>query len=295
MNYCSFYKDSKDVNGEPYSIKLTSILSAIKNGKFKDRIIQIREEPDKKTKDLLKRSLPNFSPSGVFSARYDNKCTEYSKLMCADIDKISTSKLKSLKRLLSTNKHVLSFFVSPNFGLKVIIMIDSTIDMHNKDTFYTIEKMFKDMYNVTIDKKCKNVSRICYISYDPDLYYNPDCVALHIEKLNLRELEPVVSLPESFIPETNASTIFDKCRKIVKGSTCGGYHKGNRNNFIFVLASFMNEFGVNYDQTLRLICDHYTSLDYPEIRDTVSSAFKRGKRKVGTRSLSGSSKSESMF
>ena len=266
-------------------VKVTSVLSWIRKGKFKDKITQLRECQDEKIRKSIKHSLPAVTFCGVFEdSRLDSNIVHYNHLMIVDIDKISPKRLNSLRNELSHNIHVFAYFVSPSFGLKVLMMVDADHTKHNTDTFYFIERMFKDLYEIEIDKSGKNVSRLCFISYDEDLFYNPNCVPLKIEeRADLDGFQKVYSSPETFIPTTNASKILDTCIKMVKKSKTGSYRKGNRNNYLYVLSCLMCEFGVNYDQSLSLIFDKYSSLGFPEVRNTVASAFKRNKHNFATK------------
>ena len=40
------------------------------------------------------------------------------------------------------------------------------------DAFKTSASYFLDVYGLTIDKNCKDISRMCFATYDPEIYYN---------------------------------------------------------------------------------------------------------------------------
>src|SRR5690606_30300442 len=77
-----------------------------------------------------------------------------------------------------------------NQGLAVVIPVDldgrePSKELH-RELFFAIEKYFRDLLDPIwgpeiieddkwCDASCKNISRFRYISYDPDLYYNPMC------------------------------------------------------------------------------------------------------------------------
>jgi hypothetical protein len=73
------------------------------------------------------------------------------------------------KETLSKNKYVYSVFISPSGnGLKILIKIPADPDNH-KNYFNSLEKYFNSPY---FDKTSKNISRVCYESYDPLIYIN---------------------------------------------------------------------------------------------------------------------------
>jgi hypothetical protein len=272
---------------------IVKILAAIKKGKWENLILEIRNTYQKSEVKRLKELLPAVTFSGIFDERKDDACVYYSHLMTVDIDKLKYSQVVILKEKLRKNKYVFAFFESPSKGLKVLIPVDSPPEKHKTDAFETVESMFKEMYGVEIDPSGKNLSRLCYVSYDPDLYYNPDCDVLHIEEiLRLDEFEKIVGEAKGFIPVYDASKIFETCIKMVKASKVGSYKKGNRNNYLFSLACLMNEFGVPETQTLHFIFSRYTSLEFKEITSTVRSAFRKTKSTQGTKSLRGSTNNQ---
>lgn len=269
-------------------VKVTSIFSAIKNGRWEKEVTDIRNYEEKNLKKILKEKLPAVTFAGVFEdSKKDNNLVHYNHLMVADIDKVTSKQLKSLKDKLKHNPYVLAYFVSPNYGLKVVIPVDAVEHKHNTDSFYCVEKMFKDMYNIQIDKSGKNLARLCFVSYDPELFYNPDCLVLPIES-NFNPEDGFVKVnTESvdLIPTNDANKILETCIKMVKASKTGRYVKGNRNKYVFVLSCLMCEFGVNYEQSLHLIFERYNSLGFPEVRNTVASAFRRNKNNFATKSV----------
>lgn len=62
-------------------------------------------------------------------------------------------------------------FDSPGKDLKAAVWIDPK---RHLESFQALERYFKTRYQVTIDKSVKDVSRLCFYSYDPDAYFNPN-------------------------------------------------------------------------------------------------------------------------
>ena len=62
-----------------------------------------------------------------------------------------------------------SAFISPSgLGLKVLVKIPAEEETH-KSFFNSLQQHFGSPY---FDETCKNVSRVCYESYDPLIYIN---------------------------------------------------------------------------------------------------------------------------
>ena len=73
------------------------------------------------------------------------------------------------KERLSKNKYVYCVFISPSGkGLKAIVKIPAQVENH-RSYFNSLKTYFK---SPNFDATCKNVSRVCYESYDPLIYIN---------------------------------------------------------------------------------------------------------------------------
>lgn len=289
---CNIFRNVGDTDCSNV-VPITSVLKGIKNGRWKDIVEPIRkrkaEGAEKNEISRMKHRLPAVIWTGVFEERLDDACVVYNHLMVIDIDNIGKNRLKRLKDELKDNPWVFAYFDGPTKGIKVLVFVDSDIEWHNEHAFWSLEQDFLDLYNITIDASGKNVSRLCFVSYDPDLYINYDAVYYHVEKTT-NPLDEFKSLGtdkyyENSVPVSSAKKIVDICVKMVSKSKTGSYHKGNRNNFVFSLSCLLCEYGVLPDQALHLIAQRYQSLQLKEIRTTVGSAYKRAKHNFGTKTM----------
>jgi hypothetical protein len=271
-------------------VPIIKVLSAIKKGKWAELIAEIREEVDKEKVKQLKENLPAVIFNGVFDERVDLGCVHYNHLMTVDIDNIKSTDLSAIKKRLSENKYIYCFFESPSKGLKVLVPVDSDESLHSTSAFKTVRKMFSDMYGINIDPSGKNLSRLCYVSYDPNLYLNANCEVLHIEETFDSDEFISVNSKDWKISTTDANKIMDRCVKWVKKSKTGSYRPGNRNNYIFHLSCLLSEFGVSDSQALSLIQSKYPSLGAKEIRTTLYSAYKKTRHNFGSKSNFSSNK-----
>jgi hypothetical protein len=166
-------------------VTFNAVLKGIQSGRWKDQILAVREAYAAGDKELVKKikfGLPAVTWSGVFEERTDDACVVYNKVMVIDIDNVSGKRLEKLKQELRKNPWIYTFFDGPTKGIKALVFIDAEEDWHNNHSFEYIEMLFLDLYGVKIDPSGKNPSRLCFISYDPDMYINPNPHELKIEK-----------------------------------------------------------------------------------------------------------------
>lgn len=268
MSKITIFKDIKETE-QPFHKSVELILQRIKEGASKDLVKKIREEKDKQRRNMLKQSLPAICFSGKFTKRLDSAIVEHSGLICLDFDGYNNQKdMLQEKERLSKDKYVYSVFISPSGnGLKALVKIPADVDQH-KNYFNSLEKHFDSDY---FDKTTKNVSRVCYESYDPLIYVNE--LSSLWEKIEETEYQEVMKYRDRpTIPITDENKIVEILLKWWDKKY--GMKEGQRNNNIYVLASALNDFGVN--QTLaEYIMSNYQTEDFPahEIKRTIGSAY----------------------
>lgn len=168
----SIYKDVLDTIGK--TVDLSKILNAIKNGHWAKTIENLRIIEEEKEQKAFKNTLPCFTPSGVFSTRTVAGLKEHSGILVIDIDAKENqgllSKCNESRQHLIADKYTYFLFDScRGSGLAIGVLIDKT---RHVDTFQFLEPYYKDNYGLNIDKGCKDVSRLRFVSHDPQLYLN---------------------------------------------------------------------------------------------------------------------------
>jgi hypothetical protein len=191
-------------------------------------------------------------------------------LICLDFDGYTKNKeLLQDKENLTKNKYVFSVFISPSGnGLKVLVKIPADPENHT-NYFNSLEKYFNSPY---FDKTSKNVSRVCYESYDPLLHINENSSVWDvIEEPEYNEV--IKTRDQPTIPITDENKIVDI---LVKWWTKKyPMSEGQRNQNCYVLAMAFNDFGVNKGLA-SYVLNQYASEDFTtrEITQTIDSAYK---------------------
>lgn len=146
------------------TLGLSKILDNIRSGKWKKQVEKCKE--DLKNKDFL----PCFTPTGIFSHRSIKGLEEYNGIICLDIDHLEDPEL--LKKKASKLSYVHAAFVTPSGkGLKVIILTNGERDNYKENEEKVARGFFHDT-GATRDNRCKDIARIQFVSYDPELFYN---------------------------------------------------------------------------------------------------------------------------
>jgi len=273
----TIFKDIKET-AQPFYRKVDVILKRIQEGSSKDLVKRIRAEKDKEKRNLLKQQLPAICFSGTFTKRNDSSLQNHSGLICLDFDGYKTNKdMLQEKERLSKNKYIFALFISPSGkGLKAVVKIPQEPENH-KNYFLSLQHHVNSEY---FDKTCKNISRVCYESYDPLLYVNANSSTWDkIVEQEYTEVIKHVDIPT--IPVTDENKIVDILTKWWQKKY--PMIEGQRNQNIYILAAAFNDFGVN--QTLaEYVMNSFSSQNFSatEIKRTISSAYAQ-KQNFGTK------------
>lgn len=272
-------------NKKVYAIE---VINDIVNGKWKSLIDNYRRETDKQIKEELKIMLPCVTFSGTFKYRSAANIEEYTGIVNIDIDKI-TRNLKEIKQELRLDPKVAGFFESPSHGIKIQFETNCSAENHKEIAFPVVREYVEKTYNLEVDPSGKDLSRLCFISYDPEAYWNPynEIIQIDVDKIK-REFKSIrsASIDENKFEFTNDSKkIFEKCIEFTRKSSVGHYKKHNRNNFIFALSCHLNRAGMNQELAEQMIVSRYKSLEIKEIRSTVLSAYKHNKSEFGIKPI----------
>ena len=264
----TIFKNIKETS-TPFYRDIRIVLERIREGACKNLVKKIRLEKKKEERNELKKLLPAICFSGTFSKRADSSINEHSGFICLDFDGYNkTKEMLEEKEKLSKNKYVYSVFISPSGnGLKVIVKIPQDIDNHT-NYFNSLEKHFN---SPNFDKACKNISRVCYESYDPLIYVNKNSSLWDvIEDIEYKEVVAYKDSPT--IPITDENKIVEILVKWWEKKY--PMVEGQRNQNIYVLAMAFNDYGVN-ESLASYILGQYSSNDFnmSEITRTIKSAY----------------------
>jgi hypothetical protein len=254
----------------PFYRDVHQILDRIKDGATKDLVKRIRLEREKTERNEMKKQLPAICFSGTFNKRSDNAILEHSGLICLDFDGyIKQKELLQDKENLSKNKYVFSVFISPSGnGLKVLVKIPADTENHT-NYFNSLEKYFNSTY---FDKTSKNISRVCYESYDPLIHINETSSVWDvIEEPEYTEVNKNRDL--STIPITDENKVVEILVKWWNKKY--PMTEGQRNQNTYILAMAFNDFGIN-KSLASYVLNQYATKDFSigEIAMAIDSAYK---------------------
>lgn len=268
----SVFKDlfkSKDV---PFTLTLDEVYSRIKKGNpnLIEKINKIRTSNDKNEVDRLKNTLTAIMFNGTFSDRTDNGLIEHSGMCILDFDKYPSDEIMMHEReKLIKDKYTLMVFTSPSGkGLKALIRIPKSDKLEHKRRFNAYANYINSEY---FDLKNCNISRVCFESYDPNVYINQ-----YSEEFTEIEEEKGYS----YLEKPPVCILHDEQKKIdiiMKFKRNKSFVEGERNAYIFDLAGQFCEYGISQSTAENFISTYIVSGDFSEheMKLAIRSAYKK--------------------
>lgn len=258
---------------EPHYITVDDALLRIENGNSKALVEKIRNCSDKESAAAMKMQLPSVCFSGKFGKnRTDQELIQHSGFIVLDFDDVEN--LRERQTEIISNEFIYACWVSPSGkGLKALIRIAD--GNKHREHFAALRDIFPDA-----DKSGANQSRVCYESFDDDIYTYQDAKIFTTIKESVRIEQKETTLDETEIFKKLLTWLSNKGEAFVTGE---------RNNFIFKLASACCRYGLHQESATNLIQqDFLTGNDFSnkEALTTIRSAYKINSPQFGSASFS---------
>jgi hypothetical protein len=141
----------------------------------KQRTEKLRTITDPKQARQYKASNFDYCTfSGMFTTRNDKALVNHSGLLCVDFDHLQNVDLLRNQLLQDEYFETQLLFVSPSGdGLKWIISIDAAKTSHG-EFFAAVANYILQTYKVEVDKSGRDISRACFLAYDPNAFIHPN-------------------------------------------------------------------------------------------------------------------------
>ena len=251
--------------------------------KYKTEVEEIRNliaQGNKEAANEKKKTLLAFTPSAVFTEKRQMPFLEmYSGFVHLDFDKLTPEQLQTAFAIISKISYTSLCFISPSGnGLKVFVEVSTELE-HHDIAYLQVQKYYEDATGLKADPSCKDVTRLCFMSHDPNAYrtiQNEKFIVALPQFIQEQQsqtptaIAPVVPIEQAEPEDLNITFLFNQ--QIQFTNQKASYTDGNRNNFIYLLASNCNRVGLSQSDT-EILCTQHFDLSEREIKTAVNSAY----------------------
>ena len=283
MKYISLFKNfTKEIGHRT----LAQIVDEIRGSHYREPILNIRKlvnDGNKEKADQLKKGLVAFTVSGIFKGgRKLSFLRIYNPFVILDIDNLDPEALPDLVLKIQSIEFTKVAFVSPSGrGLKIIVEVDSNMKMHGL-AYQQVSDFYQVELAVKIDKSGKDITRLCFISHDPAIYFNPESTVFNVLKSD-NDNDPPSSPTMEFTPgrapgssrevanlKIDYPQAFTAC--VTQANATLVFKKGNRNNYIYQLGVICSHAGIPLEVAIEESKKGF-DLANNEIERTIKSAY----------------------
>lgn len=255
----SIFKYCKEPKAKPLrNLSEQEFFDGIKNGQWQDEVLDYRTGKIEKTK------LHCLTPSGVFSQREIKYLVQHSNVICLDVDskdQICEFNIEDIKK--DEFVYVIHESCTGNGGYAIYVKIDGNKHL---DAFLGLEEYFFINYSIVLDKACKDVSRLRFVSYDPFLYQNNKSKIfkkyLKKKEIQKKQLTTIVvkSDFDEMVNKASSMNLFD-----------------DYNDYITLCFALVSEFGENGRNYFHRLCESSNKYNFEKSEKHYSQALKREK------------------
>lgn len=171
------------------------VLCDIRDGRYAEQIGLLRDLISREERDQYcvdKKNLPSVTFSGTFNRkRQIEELIKYNDLLVLDVDHLSKDMVKAASKTLREDAHVLSCWLSPSEeGLKGLVALTFSEELRKLDivvrhraAFVLVSDYFKEAHDISLDKSGSDITRLCFLSSDPDLHLQTNVVPFKISEI----------------------------------------------------------------------------------------------------------------
>ena len=193
----SLFNRITDIN-HPEEYEIDKVLDIIKTSSYyhvAGKVDAVRKAKTKEEKEKAKMKLPAVTWNGTFKTKNRSDLIHYSSFTALDFDHIQPEKMDEFGKWLQGFPCIYAYYVTPSGkGYKAIILHDNYEPLYHYDLYNQLLELFDCPEK---DTSTVDLARGNFLSYDPNLWKNPNPEPFHF----------VSSTPEPVIPDIVTETI----------------------------------------------------------------------------------------
>ena len=235
--------------------------------------------------DAEKEHMPCYSVAVLFSGGKQQKhIVSYTGLSIVDLDHIPGERMAEVLQKVKADPHTLMAYTTiSGQGVRILARYEASPNPSQggefgsampespllgrgggeaiyKQAFLTVNTYYSQLTGLPYDEKCKNATRISGMAHDPEVYYNPEAVAIIVDMTKKSAGRPrkgtkIERVEESVIRELEQ-------RGVV-------YAPGTHNKYISDACYMMNRYGVSLGDCTAWALDRFN--DYQQQGNDVPS------------------------
>lgn len=289
--HCSYYENVKSKQNQV--ITLAQFVTAIRSGRWKKAVEDFRRykaEGKLKEAKSIKEGLPGIVSAGVCEGGHSKQnVRSVSENLMLDVDNYTGDIHALIQRMYDLPWVQAAWTSVSGTGVKIIVRVQvDTLEEYEKQAYPVVAQYFSRLLDTPMDMHCKDISRMCYASYDPDAFYKEECEPFPWrEEWEKSQLEQVAVKVEEKKAESAESSM--KSGKIASSGLVKKffdnfierhpYVRNHRHDFQLALGREARRAGMSesdFDELVNLTVSRLSmpDCDGPEIKRNLTDAYR---------------------
>lgn len=257
--------------------ELSEILDDIKNGVYSQPVFHCRSERTlngKKAYQKAKLELPCFTPSGKFGQGFTgkdgnkrpvpprkNQLLEYNGIVVLDYDDLMGDlAVFEIEEAAKKCPYTHACFISPSSnGYKVLVQTSNKDPLQHKAAFDAVRAHYKKITGIEDDKSSSNFNRLCFVSVDFKLMYNPDSVVFEFQPKIFDEVEKLAVTAPVSVSRNNKDDLTNAMNLVEKNGY--RYVDGQRHEYVKRFSIECVKYGVSINECINFVDTNFISVD----------------------------------
>ena len=176
--HCSYYEHVRSKRNQV--ITLAQFVTAIRSERWRKAVEdhrRLKAEGQLKKAESIKGGLPGIVSAGVCEGGHSKEnVVSVSENLMLDVDHY-TGDIHALVRRVSELPWVQAAWITVSGeGAKIIVRVQvDTLEEYEEQAYPIVAQYFTRLLDTPMDMCCGDLSRFCFVTYDPDAFYREEC------------------------------------------------------------------------------------------------------------------------
>lgn len=198
------------------SIEWVDLMKRIRDGYWRDIVERSRKEAI--GRDELKKRLPAFGTSVTFTGGDEAaNVVKYNHIVSIDFNKVLASPDNSYEKIAQCREmcrdipSVVGFYITKSGrGFRIFVLVNTGIDEH-KIIYHPLQEHFERLFGLQADDKYKDITRLSFVSFDPDCFYR------RIESAEAFPIETIIPFRRKTADSSKINELIEDVQKFLRG------------------------------------------------------------------------------
>jgi hypothetical protein len=252
----------------------------------------------------LKRKFQGFLPAAIVSEKRARKyVTALTGLVMCDFDHVPLDRLAEIRTKVNADPHtVLSYVTLSGEGLRVLakysldeldMEVEDQMNKNKEDNreglrltcaenfyrkmFTAINQYYSQLIGCEFDPACKDLSRLSFVAFDEEAYYQPEAQVFLAEECNVSTGENRKKAKKEKSMKNKALNLIEKTYKwkikpVIEHDNVK-FEPGSHNNYVMRVGYMMNKYGFE----LKNVCEWAQKAfeEYGEATEVITRCYAR--------------------